>query len=250
MAHNVISSPDDLALVASITPELIESRERESTAVIALAALDDGCPPRVVRCALASLACAPPSAAGAVLSHMFDLCAERAQRALQGLTRRMEANDSAAPAQNGSGSMLANGHALQNATNGTPPECLAAAAPLRRERAERWRSRWEDPVKYEYEVSLTRPIGLVLRPSSPSVALSAAATEAAAPEPVGAATAMGDSSAGGQSADERPPALPALGRSAARCRRTRRASTLRASCARSSSCTAPTGCTATSSSRT
>ncbi len=77
---------------------------------------------------------------------------------------------------------------------------------LRRERAERWRSRWEDPVKYEYEVSLTRPIGLVLRPSSPSVALSAAATEAAAPEPVGAATAMGDSSAGGQSADERPPA--------------------------------------------
>ena len=76
---------------------------------------------------------------------------------------------------------------------------------LRRERAERWRSRWEDPVKYEYEVSLTRPIGLVLRPSSPSVALSAAATEAAAAEPVGAATAMGEQ-AGGQSADERPPA--------------------------------------------
>ena len=57
-----LSHEMDLALVASITPELIESRERESTAVIALAALDDGCPPRVVRCALASLACAPPSA--------------------------------------------------------------------------------------------------------------------------------------------------------------------------------------------
>ena len=98
-----LSHEMDLALVASITPELIESRERESTAVIALAALDDGCPPRVVRCALASLACAPPSAAGAVLSHVFDLLAERAgsgdasraedgaRRPLPALVRRLAA---------------------------------------------------------------------------------------------------------------------------------------------------------------
>ena len=45
----------------------------------------------------------------------------------------METHGAAQPAYTDAAPINTNGHALQNATNGTPPECLAAAAPARAE---------------------------------------------------------------------------------------------------------------------
>ena len=83
----------------------------------------------------------------------------------------MESNGAAPPAYTDAAPISANGHALQNASNGEPPEVLASAAP------------GKPSVHFFYSAEIVAAPPVVVAPDA-----AAAATAAATPAPAGASS--------------------------------------------------------------